>query len=58
MKILGGLFMFIGAGVIIYIRIANIDMTEMRLFINYYHFYAFAVGILLCGYGLFTKEDK
>lgn len=42
----------------IYLRVTNIDMTGLRLFITYWKQYVLMIVILLCGVALYCKINE
>ena len=51
---------FILAAIIIeaFLRMTNIDMTEMRLFIEYWHIHLIVLMLGFAAFGLFVSDDK
>jgi hypothetical protein len=53
--LLGGFFMICAIAISVYYRLTNIDMTETRLFVEYYHVWIGVAGLALCGHFLILK---
>ena len=57
MKLAGYIFMLIGAALIIYIRLTNIDVTETRLLIDNFGGFLVAVIFVLSGYFAVVRSE-
>ncbi len=58
MRILGCILVVIGAALIIYIRLTNIDVTETRLLIDNFGGFLVAVIFVLSGYFAVVRSEK